>query len=129
MKRIGLLLAVLVLGCGPDQGFVNKPFDRDGGPDFSNMGVSCVHPPPDNDGDGITDQFELTADGMAVAATTRANAPDTDGDGLPDYLDTDSDNDTISDKDEGLIDTDGDLVPNYRDLDSDGDCVPDSAEA
>ena len=66
---------------------------------------------------------------MAVAATTNASAPDTDGDGVPDYLDTDSDNDTISDKDEGLIDTDGDLVPNYRDLDSDGDCVPDSAEA
>jgi len=44
---------------------------------------------------------------------------------------TDSDNDTISDFDEGngLVDTDADRTPDNDDLDSDGDGIPDSVEA
>jgi uncharacterized protein (TIGR03382 family) len=54
---------------------------------------------------------------------------DTDSDGLPDFCDTDSDNDGISDADEGTDDTDGDGIPNYQDFDSDGDGIPDSNES
>ena len=74
-------------------------------------------------------RIELTPQGASVAAIILALAPDTDADGVPDFLDTDSDGDTILDKDEGNIDTDGDGLPNYRDLDSDGDCIADAAEA
>jgi len=110
-------------------------------PDSEEAGLDPTHPvdtngdgkpdylDADDDGDGILDQFEMTAQGQSVAAITRASAPDTDGDNIPDYLDTDSDGDTIRDADEGLVDTDGDLTPNYRDLDSDNDCIPDALEA
>jgi hypothetical protein len=84
---------------------------------------------PDDDGDGILDVFEMTANGSSVAATSKATAPDTNGDGIPDYLDVDSDGDTILDRDEGLVDTNGNFIPNYRDLDSDGDCISDQKEA
>ncbi len=94
--------------------------DGDGEPDYMDS---------DDDGDGIPDILEMTAQGAAAPGKLAADMPDTDKDGKPDYLDLDSDNDTISDKDEHFSDIDGDLVPNYRDLDSDGDCVPDSAEA
>jgi hypothetical protein len=49
---------------------------------------------------------------------------------VPDY--TDSDDDTISDRDEGAAedrDTDGDGIPDYLDDDSDGDGIPDALEA
>jgi len=40
---------------------------------------------------------------------------DIDGDGIPNYHDSDSDNDTLSDKIEGRGDDDGDGIPNYLD--------------
>jgi len=61
----------------------------------------------DADGDGIPDDAEgKDAPGGPI---------DTDGDGIPDYLDTDSDNDGISDGDEGTGDVDGDGIGDYLD--------------
>lgn len=77
-------------------------------------------------GDGIVDRGEqcddgnLTpGDGCSAACTREA------------FVATDSDNDTISDFDEGLgaIDTDGDSFPDDQDLDSDGDGILDAIEA
>ncbi|PWJ42198.1 Ig-like domain-containing protein [Sediminitomix flava] len=53
---------------------------------------------------------------------------DTDGDGTPDYLDQDSDGDGIPDSEEGSGDTDDDGVPDYKDEDADGDGISDSEE-
>lgn len=58
-----------------------------------------------------------------------------DWDGSDVFTGEDSDNDTISDTDEGRYDrdgpcdTDGDTTPDYLDEDSDGDTLPDSIEA
>ena len=53
---------------------------------------------------------------------------DSDNDGIPDFQDNDSDNDGISDKDEGITDTDGDGIPDYLDTDSDNDGISDEKE-
>ncbi len=100
----------------------------------------------DQDGDTIPDEVECP--GLSAC-------PDTDADGAPNYLDTDSDQDTILDKDEaacteanGVTIGDGlfpcnsdvtdvlsptlvmtDTLPDYLDLDSDGDGVFDLFEA
>ncbi len=57
-----------------------------------------------------------------------SDAVDTDGDGQADYLDTDSDNDGISDQQEGRTDSDQDGLPDYRDRDSDNDGILDATE-
>ncbi|MFT6336339.1 MAG: pimeloyl-ACP methyl ester carboxylesterase [Halioglobus sp.] len=46
----------------------------------------------------------------------------------PNIVKTDSDDDGISDDQEGTGDIDGDGIPNYLDLDSDGDGVPDGID-
>lgn len=65
--------------------------------------------------------------------TNRDGWIDTDGDGIPDTppdaAGMDSDNDTISDLEEGSDDPDGDGLPNSLDDDSDGDGIPDVVEA
>jgi len=77
----------------------------------------------DEDGDGITNEHECTAD----------PCEDTDGDGTPDYQDTDSDGDSIPDSVEaptGIpIDTDNDDIPDFQETDSDNDGIPDVVEA
>ncbi len=77
----------------------------------------------DNDGDYVSDKLEIVGmvklsekeqldasnrfsgdcdgDGMPDVRGTAANPVDCDGDTIPDYMDTDSDNDGISDTDEG----------------------------
>src|SRR5678816_839893 len=106
------LFAVAAIACGskgqqfyPDSG----PVDAGGDVEYD----SHIDFPPtdgsseandDADGDGIADWIE-------GKATNR----DTDGDGTPDYLDTDSDNDCMSDREEGTGDWDGDGIPNYID--------------
>jgi hypothetical protein len=121
----------LFAGCGPDSGTIGKPFNRDAGPDFSNLGVMCVHPPPDTDGDGISDHSE---------GADESPPRDTDHDGVPDFMDPDSDNDGIPDAIEGRngnpctppVDTDGDGKPDFQDWDSDSptdSTVPDKEEA
>ncbi|RMF14977.1 MAG: hypothetical protein D6761_08640, partial [Candidatus Dadabacteria bacterium] len=61
----------------------------------------------DSDGDGLPDAVECE--------TWPDNCVDTDGDGTPDYLDLDSDNDGLTDAEEGLDDSDGDGIPAFRD--------------
>ncbi|PIB36387.1 hypothetical protein BFP72_13770 [Reichenbachiella sp. 5M10] len=53
---------------------------------------------------------------------------DVDGDTIPNYLDEDSDADGILDRNEGVEDADNDGIPNYLDLDSDGDGISDEIE-
>ena len=90
----------------------------------------------DNDGDGAKDIDEITGvgsdcDGNGTAdGTGSPTAPaDCDGDGTPNYMDLDSDNDTISDKDEGNVDTDADGFLNRYENDSDNDTISDLDEA
>ena len=105
------------------------------GGDIFEGGPTCTDP-KDPDSDFIANSLEL------------GPSTDTDKDGTPDYLDTDSDNDTWTDKEEAanplldpsqpgqkrdntcdaLADTDLDGIPDVRDLDSDGDGVPDIDE-
>lgn len=60
----------------------------------------------DTDGDGIDDAYDPDNGGTAVLL------PDTDGDGIRDNLDTDSDNDGITDCEEGIPDgTAGKVCP------------------
>lgn len=102
--------------------------DGDGVPDFIDV---------DSDGDGMSDLYEAggvdlnndgrldvivdaNGDGMADSVDvsrggTRLPRNDRDGDGRPDYLDSDSDNDGISDRDEGTGDADRDGIPDYLD--------------
>jgi gliding motility-associated-like protein len=95
--------------------------------------------PPDTDGDGKFDAYDLDSDGDgipdAIEKGTDPNNPvDTDKDGIPDYRDLDSDGDGIPDAIEkgtdpnNPVDTDKDGIPDYRDLDSDNDGIPDAIE-
>src|SRR5947199_317372 len=115
MKRAGVLSCayLLAVSCGPQEG-TTHPIGGNGVPD-GGYGASCLSPPKDSDGDGISDHDE---------GGDLKPPRDSDGDGTPDYLDADG----IPDLNDGAVDTDGDLIPNYRDLDSDGDCIPDKIE-
>ena len=88
----------------------------DSGNLIRNSNIIIIVTPQDSDGDGILDK----TDGIGV---------DTDGDGLENYLDLDSDNDGITDAEEGSIDTDGDAVPDRLDPDSDNDGIFDAIES
>ncbi|VAW76142.1 internalin, putative, partial [hydrothermal vent metagenome] len=81
-----------------------------------NTNIIITVTPQDTDGDGILDK----TDGIGV---------DTDGDGIDNYLDLDSDNDGITDAEEGTVDTDGDGVQDRLDLDSDNDGIYDASES
>jgi gliding motility-associated-like protein len=113
----------------------------DGGVDTSGIPVAAKGglSPPDTDGDGKFDAYDLDSDGDdipdAIEKGIDPNNPvDTDKDGIPDYRDLDSDNDGIPDAIEkgtdpnNPVDTDKDGIPDYRDLDSDGDGIPDATE-
>ena len=86
-------------------------------------------PPPDLDGDGITDADDPDRDGDGVANADDlfpddgTESADADGDGVGDNADTDDDNDGVADAD--------DAFPNDPDesADSDGDGVGDNEEA
>jgi hypothetical protein len=121
MRLAGLVLCALALvtvtaACGDSRADPRRrPVAMtDGGPP---TGV------PDEDGDGISDDYE-----------GRSDETDTDGDGTPDYRDRDSDDDGVPDADEGGVlggvpaDTDGDGTYDFRDLDSDGNGIPDFVE-
>jgi len=75
-----------------------------------------------------TDDFDKDGILDSVEKGTSETPKDTDGDGIPDFKDTDSDDDGISDKIEGVSDFDNDKIPNYLDTDSDGDTIPDKEE-
>jgi gliding motility-associated-like protein len=116
-------------------GKVDGAVDANGVPLAANGGLT----PPDTDGDGKFDAYDLDSDGDgipdAIEKGTDPNNPvDTDKDGIPDYRDLDSDGDGIPDAIEkgtdpnNPVDTDKDGIPDYRDLDSDGDGIPDALE-
>lgn len=107
--------------------------DSDGVPASANGGLT----PPDTDGDGAGNPYDLDSDGDGIPDATEKGSGvdprDSDGDGIPDYIDTDSDGDGISDAIEkgsgpNPVDSDGDGTPDYLDLDSDGDGIGDITE-
>lgn len=108
--------------------------------------------PVDTDDDGTPDFIDSDSDNDTIPDATEIESGfDTDGDLIPDFLDDDADNDdvpdadevenglephdpdsdddTISDGDEGLDDSDDDGVINALDDDSDGDGYSDAEEA
>ena len=81
---------------------VDLDSDNDGIPDNIEAQTTSGYVSPsgnDSDGDGLDDAYDTDNGG------TQPPLPDTDGDGTPDYLDTDSDNDGISDCEEGVPDS------------------------
>ncbi|BDB52317.1 hypothetical protein GENT11_06290 [Flavobacterium ammonificans] len=118
-----------------NDGRVDGGVDADGVPTSANGGLT----PPNTDGTGGTNPYDIDSDGDGIPDTiekgANGNAPvDTDGDNIPDYLDLDSDGDGISDAIEKgpngttPIDTDGDGIADYKDLDSDNDGISDAIE-
>lgn len=113
---LGLLTAVaLAAACGPSTGANNSeadagtvPVDCDPAGDTDSdcipdglEGCGMV-PPPDRDGDGNPDWYDVDADGDGIPDMIEAgdcnNPRDTDGDMIPDFLDYDSDNDGVRDE-------------------------------
>ncbi|MCW8880303.1 MAG: outer membrane beta-barrel protein, partial [Kangiellaceae bacterium] len=79
----------------------------------------------DNDKDGIDDAYDVDftggvdADGDGIDDSLTLT--DSDGDGIADFLDSDSDNDSISDREEQLL-------VSLSNMDSDGDGLDDSVD-
>ena len=126
---------------GIDDDFQGRDTDNDGTPDHlvtdsDGDGVSDTIESGasgnDTDSDGIDDAFDVDQTGGIDANSDGIDdavvVTDTDKDRTPDYRDTDSDNDGISDTDEGVVDTDSDGKPDYQDTDSDGDGIADIDE-
>lgn len=119
---VGLAALVLAVGaCGGDK----QPVGSDASTDGSDAGPTCSPPPPDADGDGISNADEGVQ-----------QSRDTDSDGTPDYEDTDSDDDGIPDAqeagDENLCtpprDTDDDGASDSVETDADANGIPDADE-
>lgn len=69
------------------------------------LNPTSADPALDCDGDGILNGVEM-----------EKPVRDTDGDGTPDFMDLDSDNDGVSDSNEGgIVDCDGDGIKDYHD--------------
>ncbi|MEO8082555.1 MAG: FG-GAP-like repeat-containing protein, partial [Ardenticatenales bacterium] len=113
-----------------------KDSDGDGVPDSvdldsDNDGINDVREAgglTDANGDGKADGTDANGDGMIDGF---ASSPvDTDGDGAPDYRDLDSDNDALSDLNEGgqpgIVDANNNGVADGPDADGDG--IVDSAD-
>ena len=114
---------------------------------FTPFSLSAKQALPDSDGDGLSDQYEITLgtevyladtdgdginDGVEVGADLE-HPLDTDGDKRINALDYDDDNDglpTILDNNgEKYSDVDGDGLTNHLDPDSDNDGISDGLEA
>jgi uncharacterized repeat protein (TIGR01451 family) len=119
----------------PDSVEGNVDTDGDGVPNFrdldsDNDGINDVREAgglTDANGDGKADGTDGNGDGAIDTAQT--NPVDTDGDGADDYVDLDSDNDSISDLEEGgsgATDTNNDGIADGPD--GDGDGIVDSAD-
>lgn len=98
---------------------IDKDTDGDGISDAEELGLGTDSMKKDSDNDGITDDRETSAVGN-IGPFTKV---DTDGDGTIDALDTDSDNDTVPDANEGAEDTDTDGIADFRDEDDDNDTL------
>jgi hypothetical protein len=120
--------------------------------DASDIPAEEIPPPPDSDGDTISDSdegnglvdtdgdtfpdtMELDSDDDGIPDSVEAGdrdpftpPVDTDGDTIRDFRDDDSDNDGVPDSVEGSGDADSDGILNFRDVDSDGDFIADGTE-
>ena len=93
--------------------------DNDGITDATESNGEAIDPSGDEDGDGISNYFDLDDATVTAGLTSTADVNgdgvydvyDTDLDGVPDFLDLDSDNDGIFD----AIEADGGSVPNGLD--------------
>ncbi len=97
-------------------------------PDNPPRGADCYNAEKDFWGVYVENGVEKMGDGILDEAGTLEHPFDCDGDTVPDYMDTDSDNDTIPDKEEGLYDYDKDNLYDRYDLDSDNDGLSDKNE-
>jgi len=103
---------------------LDKDSDGDGISDSEELAIGTDPMNKDSDNDGITDDRETSA----VGDIGPFEKIDTDGDGTIDALDTDSDNDTVPDANEGFEDTDTDGIADFRDEDDDNDTIPTKTE-
>lgn len=99
-----------------------------GGSDANLNGIDDEYEPRDFDQDGVQDSHDLDSDNDGISDEDEGGA-DSDGDGQPDRQDYDADNDGIPDAIEGTGDTDGDGIADNHDLDSDNDGISDYREA
>ncbi|MBX3233214.1 MAG: hypothetical protein KIT84_20695 [Labilithrix sp.] len=101
--------------------------DDDGIPDAEEARVGDAGPILDTDGDGLADFRDPdddndgipTKDEVADSKLAAVNNDDVDGDGKKNWLDSDANNNTFSDGDDGRDDEDGDGIPNYLDMKKD----------
>lgn len=68
-------------------------------------------------------------DGLEYVLLNNYTDIDFDEDGIPNWQDTDSDDDSFSDKIEGIADLNSDRFPNYIDRDADGNTIDDKLES
>lgn len=94
-----------------------KDSDLDGISDYLEESIGSNKNSSDTDSDGIKDYYEVNTASF-----------DVDFDGIPNWLDSDSDNDTIADRNETLTDSDNDDLLDPYDTDSDGNGTDDAIE-
>ncbi len=124
----------VIAGTDPTDPTDDEPADtdEDGLFDFVEVLLGTDPVNIDSDGDGVLDgQDDQDNDGIPNRDETAdgLEAVDTDDDGIIDGLDTDSDDDGLSDRIEGMLDRDGDGDGNWIDADDDNDGIPTAIEA
>ena len=102
-------------------GFIDA--DKDAIPDNKEQALGLNYKIQDSDRDGIADGNEYW-----VFSSKNVFAHDIDGDSIPNWLDDDSDGDGIPDTLEGTADYDNDQRPAFADLDSDNNTISDKDE-
>ena len=118
-------LIVTITSCGPDTDGDGVPDATD--LDDDNDGISdATEGTADTDGDGVIDAKDLDADNDGINDVIEAGGTDANGDGKQDG----TPNATTGQIGTGLTppNSDNDTVPDYKDLDSDNDGVSDLQE-
>jgi len=143
MRRIvGSMLLLLAVGCGGGGSAIHPddPAADDDGDGISNGDEGSAEK-RNTDGDEYPDHLDYDSDGDGLPDADEAGddqlgtkPADSDGDGKPDFVDTDSDDDGIDDTSElGAdylpVDTDSDGIFDHLDTDSDGDTILDVEES
>ncbi len=126
----------------PPDAAIEEPDAAIGGPDATTEGPDATTEGPDatpsEDAAARIDAHRPPQKALGGSDAAPGDSPDTDGDGLSDDeeirlglnpRDADSDDDGLSDLEDGLDDADGDGVINALDADSDNDGILDGTEA